>query len=152
MPRTGCRLPLRVSLVAALAASCPAIASGTGSPARFGARGDAELAFYAPMSPRCFRGAQANLFSGGEVVASASGGSKHLRITHTDVIVPAETQTLSCGPSLKEFSPSDETSGTSAPVISRKHLGPTADEIVAERRREALQRKSAVFNNWRLVL
>jgi hypothetical protein len=92
------------------------------------------------------------LFSGGEVVASASGGSKHLRITHTDVIVPAETQTLSCGPSLKEFSPSDETSGTSAPVISRKHLGPTADEIVAERRREALQRKSAVFNNWRLVL
>jgi hypothetical protein len=39
--------------------------------------------------------------------------------------------------------------GTSTP---RKHLGPTAEEIVAARKEEALQRKANVINSWRCAL
>lgn len=131
-------------LCAALALSLLATASSTGNVPRFSRSTERDLAFCVPLSPRCFNGRRAQTSSTGEVVASASSGSRHLQIAHTDCITPAETQTFGRGPSL-DSPVSIEVCGVSTP---RKHLGPTAEEIVAQRRQEALVRKSEVFSSW----
>ena len=43
----------------------------------------------------------------------------------------------------------DNASGASPVITPRKHLGPTAEEIVAARRQDALARKSEVLSSWR---
>jgi hypothetical protein len=43
----------------------------------------------------------------------------------------------------------DNSSGASPVITPRKHLGPTAQEIVAARRQDALARKSEVLSSWR---
>ena len=43
----------------------------------------------------------------------------------------------------------ENSSGASPVITPRKHLGPTAEEIVAARRQDALVRKSEVLSSWR---
>jgi len=119
-------------LCAAVALSLPAAVSTSPVP---------DLAFCVPLSPRCFNSRRAHV-STGEIVASASAASRHL-LAHADCVTPAETRRL--GPSLD--------SPTSLEIVRestpRKHLGPTAEEIVAQRRKEALVRKTEVLSSWR---
>jgi hypothetical protein len=130
---------LRAVLLSSLLCSLP-VAASTESQHSFRGR----TAFCAPLSPRCFNGRQSH-GSTGESVSSAAGGSKHLQITHTDCIVSDCSPSIVRGPSLDSPGQVD-VGGVSTP---RKHLGPTAEEIVAQRRIEAQQRKTEIMSNWR---
>ena len=78
-----------------------------------------ELAFCAPLSPRCFPGRAA---------AREQGAGRR----------PARMKAVT-----------DNASEASPASTPRKHLGPTAEEIVAQRREEALARKCEVLSSWR---
>ena len=111
-------LPSSFAFFAALAVTCPSVASSSGSPPRFSRSCDSDLAFCAPMSsPRCFRSRPATAL--GEFSAPA-GVAKGPRTTQI------EAQTLYCGPSLDDLDTGADTSGACAP---KKHLGPTVEEI-----------------------
>ena len=131
---------LRAVILSSLLCSLP-VAASTETPNRFRSR----TAFCAPLSPRCFNGRQSH-GSTGETVSSAAGGSKHLQITHTDCIVSDCSPSIVRGPSLDSPGHQVDVGGVSTP---RKHLGPTAEEIVAQRRIEAQQRKTEIMSNWR---
>ena len=108
------------ALSAVLLLSLPAGASSSSSSTLGGSRGAvSELAFCAPLSPRCFPGRAA---------AREQGAGR--RRGHIQAVIDN----------------ADEASQVSTP---RKHLGPTAEEIVAQRRQEALARKSEVLSSWR---
>lgn len=127
-------LPLSVvALCSTVLLSLPATASGTsssGSPTRSSRGSATEFAFCGPLSPRCFSRKR------------VMPGQNYMTIAENSA---AEASIVSRGPSL-DSPDSVDVGGISTP---RKHLGPTAEEIVALRRQEALEKKSEVFNNWR---
>lgn len=120
-------------LFAFISLSLPASANTSFSSPSRPARGVAsDTAFCQTLSPRL----------NGKMRSS----SAKLRMTITDhSSIADQTPSISSGPSF------DSPGGSEIGVVStpRKHLGPTAEEIIAQRRQEAQKKKSEVFSNWR---
>jgi hypothetical protein len=109
----------------------------SGAPGQAQRRGP-EAGFCIPPSPRCFTGRRPRHTRAGDreisaTPAASGSSSRHLQHSPADCISPVVNDII----------------GTSTP---RKHLGPTAEEIVAARKEEALQRKANVINSWRCAL
>jgi len=138
------------ALCASLVLLLPAAARSGAAPGHAARRGAAETGFCVPLSPRCFHGRRPRHVRTGDrdmSTVSAGGSRHHQQVTRTDCLSAAESQAMSFGPSLDSSSSTE--AGSTTP---RKHLGPTAEEIVAERRKEALVRKAEVLNSWRCDL
>ena len=109
----------------------------SGAPGQAQRRGP-EAGFCIPPSPRCFTGRRPrHTRVGDREISTTPAASGSLQKSPADCISPRATQVV------------NDISGTSTP---RKHLGPTAEEIVAARKEEALQRKANVLNSWRCDL